>query len=241
MALVGAVVVMALTFAVSSFEPDGQPAGSPASAIAARDRSPDPSDPGIDPPHDSPNPEDFDTVDGELVRWDACGPIDWLVHRGPGPADARELAEAALEQVADATGLEFRYAGTIDEVVDDDAPDGTERTIFISWATPEEVPALDGAVVGIGGTAHQAVGDGPMRPLWGRVVLDTTDGLDPGFEGGASHGAVLLHEMGHVLGLAHSDDPDEVMYHAANPDLPAVYQPGDLEALASAVEQRPCA
>jgi hypothetical protein len=190
-----------------------------------------------------PNPRDFNNFQGKVVRWDACGPIDWKLRRGPGPENAGEVAAQALQQLSDATGLSFRYAGETAEVVDLGV-DHTERTIYIAWATPDEVPGLEGSVAGEGGPSYSySAGpgaDSEPRPTAGSAVIDASAGLAPGFDGGASEGAVLLHELGHVMGLAHVDDPERLMYPSTVFQLPGAYQPGDLAALATAVDPRPC-
>jgi len=190
-----------------------------------------------------PDPKDFSHFKGKIIRWDACGAINWKLRRGPGPPDAHEIATQALQQLSDATGLTFRYTGETADVVD--AVEGRiDRTIYIAWATPNEVPDLEGSVAGEGGpTYSHDIGPGAdtePRPTSGAAVVDASEHLAPGFAGGASEGAVLLHELGHVFGLAHVNDPHRLMYPSTNGQLSGGYQPGDLAALATAVDPRPC-
>jgi predicted Zn-dependent protease len=45
-------------------------------------------------------------------------------------------------------------------------------------------------------------------------------------------GALLLHELGHVVGLGHTPDSAQIMYPDLRPMSSAQYQPGDLGGLA---------
>ena len=74
-------------------------------------------------------------------------------------------------------------------------------------------------------------GDGPAVYVTGQVVLDapafTQAMAVPG--GGPVARAIVLHELAHVVGLGHVDDPAELMYpYAGRADLGA----GDLTGLA---------
>lgn len=226
--------------------PARSPAGAPDVSWAAPPSPPATTMPG---PADTPLPRVAAAVDpsnflnddaGHPIRWDACGPIDWLVRRGSGPSDARQIAERAVDELAAATGLTFRFAGTTDSLIRDASDGAAARTLYISWATPQEVPALEGPVVGIGGSSYMVRSDGIPEPTSGSAVIDASAGLASGFAPGASEGAVLLHELGHVVGLAHVDDPRRIMFPSTTPGLPATYQPGDLAALVAAVDPRPC-
>ena len=81
-------------------------------------------------------------------------------------------------------------------------------------ATPEEVPALAGDVAGIGGAEARAVAPDRLVYVTGMVALDrdafASMGARPG--GAALQRAVVEHELGHVLGLGHVDDPAQLMY-----------------------------
>lgn len=177
---------------------------------------------------------------GHALVWDRCGPITWVVRRGPGPADAVAVAAAAVEQLRAATAFTFVFGGTTEKLIAS-GDGGAERTLHISWATPAELADLVGSVAGVGGQRYRIEGNGPPRVYAGYAVVDSTGGLATGFDGGASEGAVLLHELGHAMGLAHVDNPGLLMAPSMDAGLSAAYQPGDLAALAGAVDDRPCA
>jgi hypothetical protein len=64
----------------------------------------------------------------------------------------------------------------------------------------------------------------------GSIVLNGADQLDNGFRPGKTWGKVVLHELGHVLGLDHVVDPAQVM-HPSLVSSPAAWGAGDLAGL----------
>jgi hypothetical protein len=86
--------------------------------------------------------------------------------------------------------------------------------LLIAWTTPEQAPQLRGPVIGTGGSTHFSFGDGPKSFVTGSLELDapqiTEDLRRPA---GAEYAtAVILHELSHVMGLEHVDDPLQLMY-----------------------------
>jgi predicted Zn-dependent protease len=53
----------------------------------------------------------------------------------------------------------------------------------------------------------------------------------PGFAAGTFEGAVLLHELGHAMGLAHPSDTHQMMWPQITPTSPRSYQSGDVAGL----------
>jgi hypothetical protein len=165
----------------------------------------------------------------EPVAYDPCRPIEVVVNPEGAPNDYDELVDAGLAHTAAATGLKFTRVGLTD---DRDVTAGgfaRRRPVLIAWATPDEVPDLAGEVAGIGGSV--AVGPpGQVRYVTGQVMLDRD--LFAAFDAGeaAIAQAILDHELGHLVGLGHVDDPGELMYEHALERT--TYGPGDREGLA---------
>ena len=66
--------------------------------------------------------------------------------------------------------------------------------------------------------------------LTGAIMINTNRANDPGFGAGSPLGLVLMHELGHVVGLDHVPDAASMMHPTA--DLPAaVWAAGDLAGL----------
>ena len=83
--------------------------------------------------------------------------------------------------------------------------------MLIAWANSDEVPDLEGSTAGIGGSTPARV-HRRVEFVTGVVVLDT-DAYDRMEQRGdeQSEELILAHELGHVLGLDHVDDVDELM------------------------------
>lgn len=150
------------------------------------------------------------------VTWDRCREIPYVVNPDGAPAGHLETVAAAVEDLADASGLRFRYDGTTDDRGFEDraGPFGSTAPVLIAWATPEEVPALAGEVAGVGGAEARSVTPDRLVYVTGMVALDrdafTAMGARP--DGAGLQRAVVEHELGHVLGLGHVGDPDQLMY-----------------------------
>jgi hypothetical protein len=109
--------------------------------------------------------------------------------------------------------------------------------LLIAWTTPDQAPQLKGLVIGTGGSTHFSYGDGPKSFVTGSLELDSpqiTEELSRA-DGAAYATAVILHELGHVMGLEHVDDPSQLMYpEIGAPDGLAAGDLNGLQALGGA-------
>ncbi len=170
---------------------------------------------------------------GRPVTYDPCKPIEYVVNDALAPAGTDGLVEDAVRRVSAATGLVFDYQGTSSGLPGaDDGPLMT-RPVLIAWTTPQTVPDLAGRVAGVGGSTAVSDGSGlERRYVTGSVALDAPDLTEvlgrP--DGRLQVRAIIMHELGHLVGLAHVDDPHELMYRDNVGQLD--YGPGDREGLA---------
>lgn len=184
----------------------------------------------------------FRTVDDggtRPVAWDPCRPIHLVVNDARAPLGADQLLREAVAQISSATGLQFVFDGASDEAPSiDRAPQDEARygnrwsPVLVAWTDPATIPQLAGAVAGLGGPEgaryyvvsqeHWVSGsvslDGPQLT----EVLQRPDGW-------AVARAIVMHELGHLVGLKHVSDPSELMYPRSTGQT--AFGPGDREGL----------
>ena len=163
------------------------------------------------------------------TRFDPCAPIPFRINFAGAPRNARALVSAALRRARAATGLTFTYAGAYSGIPFSGQPDAglPARGLGFAWGTPGQVPALSGDAIGLGGGGW-SVG---TRRLSAGVVIDRTFPLRRGWNRPNSVGGLLLHEIGHALGLEHVADRNQQMYPRDVGTRSGNYNRGDLTAL----------
>ena len=176
---------------------------------------------------------------GGPVTFDPCRAIHYVI-RDHGEVGSRgvDVVHEAVAEVSAATGLVFVFDGMTDEGPSESRePRQPGRygspwaPLLVAWSDPGEVPELEGTVAGIGGPVSVRGVDGRVTYVTGHVYLDTPD-LEPdlGFFGREHVRAVVMHELGHVVGADHPADDSQLM--AAENTGQTTWQDGDRYALA---------
>ena len=171
------------------------------------------------------------------MRYDPCTPIHYVVNAAQAPPTGLADLQGAVQRLSAASGLTFVFDGLTDEVPV--AHRGMAQStryphgwppVLIGWAQRAQTDLFKNAEVGEGGSTWYGV-PGAEVYVTGVVAVDAArdDTLAPGF-GGNSMGALLMHELGHVVGLDHVDDPTQLMYPSVTAK-PARYGSGDLAGL----------
>ena len=173
------------------------------------------------------------------IAYDPCRTVPYVVNMRTAPTGADGLVDDAVEQIADATGLRFVYEGGTDEtIVQPRPPFQPDRygdrwaPVLISWSDAAEVPDLVGDIAGVGGsTAISTGGRDPAVYVSGIVAIDgpQVDAIiNSSYTGKLQARAVIVHELAHLVGLDHVDDPSQLMHDSSGTvDL----QSGDLAGL----------
>lgn len=176
------------------------------------------------------------------VAYSPCRPIHFVVNDEKLAPDQRatmaRLTDDAVARVSAATGLLFQFdGGSSERPSDERAPYQPGRygdrwaPVLVAWSDPGESPSLEGATAGIGGSAALPLDTGSVY-LTGSLLLDAPDLLEmlesPGGEEVVR--AVVMHELAHVVGLAHVDDESQLMNDEGHPDV-VDFGAGDLSGL----------
>lgn len=178
------------------------------------------------------------SANGSPVTYNPCKPIRYELNLTKAPPGAEGVLGVAIQNVERATGLKFEYVGISDRRPLDKAPRihtlGMSKAppVIISWATPDEAPALAGDVAGYAGSSYILIDHRPTHFATGQVVLDSAvfAELSQTPPGSAQARAIAMHELGHLVGLDHVDDRHELMYARNVGQLD--FGPGDRAGLA---------
>lgn len=171
-------------------------------------------------------------------RWDPCAPIRYVVSGNQPFAGASDALTSAIDEVSADTGLQFVDVGTTTEVPTERRSSYQPKRygnrwapVLIAWTDPTVVPRLAGNVVGLGGGSSATL-DGQARLVSGTVFFDDPDlaRMAQRRDGTVEAREVMLHELGHLVGLAHVKAATQVMYPNARPL--AHYSAGDRRGLA---------
>lgn len=182
-----------------------------------------------------------------VVRWNPCqAGITYRINVDALPASMRRTVKAelrrAVRKVSGATGMPFTYLGTTHRVPRSTNLSGQKAEIVIAATTSSGTDyPIGGTTIGYGGHQYR---------WWGRttstgttygvairrgfVVLDVPGlrRLNAGFGAGPSRGNLMLHELGHVVGLEHVANTHQLMHPMLTGSSPKGFGAGDRAGLA---------
>lgn len=187
------------------------------------------------------------------IRWNPCEPVHYVVNPALAPPTGVADVHEAFARMGAATGITFVDDGVTDEAGNRRRPRyQPERygerwaPILVYWQTGAErtgdIEIVGGGFPGREGDAYvsgvlflnvDAVTNLASRaPLEGGFGPDP-EGLGPIGPAGVTWGRVILHELGHMMGLSHVRDPAQLMYPETTDHTtrPTMFAAGDMAGL----------
>ena len=185
----------------------------------------------------------LERVGGAPVRWNPCETISYAVNTDGATSSIKPDLHEAMARVTRATQIEFvsvgtteetflrayqrmRYQGVIRkaELIIIWVDHGDYQAILRRLHDPRPSIAFAKTMAGLFADQDQYFG--------GIIVMDAEATSQRGFGHSYAHGSVLLHELGHIMGLDHVKDPDQLMYSGRYPNYGLHdFGAGDLEGL----------
>jgi hypothetical protein len=160
--------------------------------------------------------------------------------KGEPEGGAQIITEAVL-RVSRVTGLRFVYDGATSEApsrlrepYQPERYGGRWAPVLISWVTQGETPDFATDVLGRGGSFPVGLPYTPNAYVTGQVELDSRQlaRILHWPNGRQVVRAIVLHELGHLMGLDHVTDAHQLMYPDSQPEV-TDFGAGDLAGLAA--------
>lgn len=186
-----------------------------------------------------------------VARWTPCLTIGGITSpttisyavNTAGVASRVTLVQKALAQVTAYSGLRFRYVGTVSYVPHYAVlhyPSGdrlmfnaaqqraaTHADLVVGWVAASTTNLFRGNEAGVGTVSWTGSYRSQLRVVEAAALIKLGVPLRSGFSSGASVGSLLLHEIGHAVGLNHVGATSQIMYPVLGSYTPASYQSGD--------------
>ena len=169
------------------------------------------------------------TGGGGIARWNPCQKLTYVVNDDRATSAQRDLLDSVILEAEHASGIDFVYVGETSGGLDGQPPQGARAVIGFSDGSA--TPQLSGGTVGIGGGSFYAgtpTRDGSVASGYALFVNS--------FGTSVQQRELMLHEIGHMLGLGHINDATQVMNpyvvsldHYANGDRAGLHRLGSAQ------------
>lgn len=155
------------------------------------------------------------------TRWNPCQVIGYRVYAEQARRGWKKDVRGAFSRITAATGFRFAFRGTTGRIPQNNANDWfpSDTDIVVAWAKPSQssllrkYPGAEGVGAALSTSGwYNGDGSSTYRIKRGMVVIDSRTRRPAGFGSGVTRGDVLIHEIGHTMGMSHVGEKRQMMY-----------------------------
>lgn len=180
-------------------------------------------------------------------RHDPCRTLTYRVRGKRLPKGALKDIKTTFRLVSEATGIKFRYAGKTKRVPWKGRPGRFrhygESNFLVGYVSAKEVPAVKG-ISGLGGSPviwpSRRDSLGITNESHVAINVDPAFKAPGGFGPGYTRGSLLMHEVGHAIGLDHAMKKYQIMGYDHGSLSAARFGKGDLAGFRKIGRDRGC-
>jgi hypothetical protein len=174
-----------------------------------------------------------DRHSGQPVRFNPCQTVEYVVNPEGAPPGGLTAVNAAVDQISRASGIDFASTGITSERALADrrnyqplAYGDRWAPILVEWLPLGKAVGATHGFAGVGGPSRPVPAGNTYAYVSGKVLMNSDDREPPELLQG-----ILMHELGHVLGLDHVTNPEDVMNPAGIVVPNQQWGPGDIAGL----------
>jgi hypothetical protein len=167
----------------------------------------------------------METLTSRPLRFDPCTKQHYVINPNGAPDGGIKDVHGAVRRIEEASGIDFVYDGLSHEpghwdraLVDEQRYGKRWSPVLVTWVPYDLIFFPDDWTYAAAQPLWTRNSEDQLVTVSGTILLNGSRTQRSGFDTGWTWGHVLMHEWGHVLGLGHVSDPQQVMHKWHKPD-----------------------